>query len=119
VTARETALAAAEAATDKLGENVVLLNLEGHSSLADYFVIVTAGTTVHARAIAEEVAARLKEAGGRSHHIEGTESANWILLDYVDVVVHILLADVRQFYGLERLWGDMPQEEIRGPGVPG
>jgi len=119
MTARDTARVAADASIDKLGEDVVLLNLEGHSSVADYFVIVTAGSTVHARAIAEEVAARLKEAGERSHHVEGVEGGSWILLDYVDVVVHILLGDVRQFYGLERLWGDMPHEQIQEPGVPG
>jgi ribosome-associated protein len=87
-----------------------VMDLRHQSPLADWFVLITAGSTVHAQALADELAARLKAAGQRPHHIEGTELGHWILLDYFDVVVHILLGDVREFYGLERLWGDAPRQ---------
>jgi ribosome-associated protein len=97
----------------KLGENIVILDLRGASPLTDFFVITTASSTVHARAIAES----LCDLGGRPglkkpHHIEGAENGQWILLDYFDVLVHIFLADVREFYGLERLWGDVPRKVV-------
>jgi ribosome-associated protein len=101
---------AAELAVDGHGEDVVVLDLRQQSPLADWFVLVTAGSTVHAQALAEELAGKLKAAGQRPHHVEGTELGHWILLDYFDVVVHILLGDVREFYGLERLWGDAPRQ---------
>lgn len=93
----------------KLGEDIVVMDLRGVSPIADYFVIVTASSTVHAQAIARELEEQLSAAGERMHHKEGQENASWILLDYVDVVVHIFLGDVRSYYGLERLWGDVPQ----------
>ncbi len=97
---------------DKLGEDLVSIDLRGHSELADYFVIASASSTIHAQAIAEEMASRLKQEGERAYHIEGMENGRWILLDYVDVVVHIFLSDARQFYGLDRLWGDLPQKRF-------
>lgn len=99
----------AELARSKLGEDIVVMDLRGHSPITDYFVIVTAGSLIHAQAIARELQEKLKRLGERPHHVEGADSAHWILLDYVDVVVHIFLGDVRSFYGLERLWGDVPQ----------
>jgi ribosome-associated protein len=92
----------------KLGEDVVVLDLRGRSPLADYFVIATATSTIHAQAIAEAVALELKSEGERTHHVEGAENAQWILLDYFNVVVHIFCGETRQFFGLERLWGDAP-----------
>lgn len=93
---------------DKLGEDVVVLDLRGRSPLTDYFVIATATSTIHAQAIAEEVASELKREGERMHHVEGVENGVWILLDYLNVVVHIFCGETRQFFGLERLWGDAP-----------
>ncbi|MBM3313378.1 ribosome silencing factor [candidate division WOR-3 bacterium] len=93
----------------KLGEDVVVLDLRGRSPLADYFVIATATSTVHAQALAEAVLLELKQEDERAHHAEGVESGRWILLDYFAVVVHIFCRDTRQFFGLERLWGDAPQ----------
>jgi ribosome-associated protein len=87
---------------DKLGEDVMVLDLRGRSPLADYFVIATANSTIHAQAL------ELKREGERTHHIEGAENGVWILLDYFDVVVHIFCGETRQFFGLERLWGDAP-----------
>ena len=92
----------------KLGDDVVVLDLRGRSPLADYFVIATATSTIHAQAIADELALELKHEGERMHHLEGADNGVWILLDYFDVVVHIFCGETRQFFGLERLWGDAP-----------
>lgn len=98
---------------EKLGEDITVLDLRGSSPVTDFFVIATAGSTIHAQAIAGDVTRRLREEGERPHHVEGEDAGAWILLDYVDVVVHIFLTDVRQFYGLERLWGDVPHKDFR------
>ena len=98
---------------EKLGEDVVVLDLRDSSPLTDFFVIATAGSTIHAQALASEITRQLREEGERPHHVEGLDTGTWVLLDYVDVVVHIFLTDVRQFYGLERLWGDAPHRDFR------
>jgi ribosome-associated protein len=110
--AKRLAQRAASIVTEKLGEDVVILDLRKRSPLADYFVVASASSTVHAQAIAEEIVSVLKSEGQRVHHSEGTENGLWILLDYFDVVVHIFSGDVRQFYGLERLWGDAPRRDF-------
>mgnify|MGYP000110392569 CR=1 FL=1 len=98
----------------KKGENVLILDLRDTAPFADYFVIATATSTVHARAIADALQNRKETGGlGKAHHIEGLKTAQWIVLDYFDVIVHIFLPDVREFYGLERLWGDVPQKVIK------
>lgn len=107
--AKQLAARSAELIGGKLGGDIVAMDLRGHSPIADYFVIATASSTIHAQAIAHEVEEKLRREGERPHHVEGLDSGHWVLLDYVDVVVHIFLADVRLFYGLERLWGDVPQ----------
>ncbi|GHU89649.1 ribosomal silencing factor RsfS [Clostridia bacterium] len=76
--------------------------------LADYFVIATATSTTHLKTLAEEIEFQLKEIGIEPHHIEGHASGNWILLDYHSVVAHLFLQETRDFYDLERLWGDAP-----------
>ena len=98
---------------EKLGEDVTVLDLRGSSPVTDFFIIATAGSTIHAQAIANDITRQLRDEGERPHHVEGTEVGAWVLLDYVDVVVHIFLTDVRQFYGLERLWGDAPHRDFR------
>jgi len=110
MTASKLAKRAAAIILGKLGEDVAVLDLRGRSPLADYFVIATATSTIHAQAIAEEVALELKHEGERMHHLEGADNGVWILLDYFDVVVHIFCGETRQFFGLERLWGDAPRQ---------
>ncbi|MEO0086323.1 MAG: ribosome silencing factor [candidate division WOR-3 bacterium] len=109
MTSERLARRAAELIYDRQGDDIVIMDLRCHSPLADYFVLATAGSAVHGRAIAEELQERLKREGEPVHHVEGEENGTWVLLDYFTVVVHILLGEVRQFYGLERLWGDAPQ----------
>jgi len=108
MTATRLAKRAAAIIVGKLGDDVMVLDLRGRSPLADYFVIATANSTIHAQAIAEELALELKHEGERVHHTEGMENGVWVLLDYFDVVVHIFCGETRQFFGLERLWGDAP-----------
>lgn len=95
---------------EKLADDILLLDLRKRSPLADWFIIATASSTVHAQALAEDLRVALKALGESPHHVEGVEYGQWVLLDYFDVVVHILISDVRQFYGLERLWGDAPRQ---------
>jgi ribosome-associated protein len=115
MTASRLAKRAAAIILDKLGDDVTVLDLRGRSPLADYFVIATANSTIHAQAIAEELALELKHEGERAHHSEGLENGLWVLLDYFDVVVHIFCGETRQFFGLERLWGDAPCQTFTQP----
>ncbi|GHV10283.1 ribosomal silencing factor RsfS [Clostridia bacterium] len=91
---------------DKKALSVRVLEVEDVTVLSDYFIIATATSTTHLRTLADEVEFRLKELGAELHHVEGHASGNWILLDYSSVVAHLFLKDTRDFYDLERLWGD-------------
>jgi ribosome-associated protein len=97
----------AEVAEDRRAEDVVVLDLRGQTLVTDYFVICTGTSRVQIRAIVEAAAQVLAEAG--SHGVrEGDEAAQWVLLDYGDVVVHVFGPEARAFYRLERLWADAP-----------
>jgi ribosome-associated protein len=82
------------------------------SSVADYFVIASAGADVQLRAIAERIEEGLEEVGERVWNHEGITGGQWIVLDYVDVVCHLFLREKRDFYQLERLWGDAPRVAV-------
>ncbi len=105
---------AAEAASAVKPHYLAILDLRGLSSFTDHFLIASADSTRQVRAIAERVEERLAEAGVRMRHREGTGEAHWILLDYQDVVVHIFEERTRQYYDLERLWGDAPKHTVSG-----
>jgi ribosome-associated protein len=92
------------AAQDKLAENIVSLDLSGMATPADFFVVCQSDTTVQNRAIAEEIIDRCAEADTHPWHCEGKEDGRWVLIDFTDVVVHILLPDLRKYYDLESLW---------------
>ena len=94
---------------EKKGSDVLLLDIRKHSPVTDYFIICTASSQPHTQAIADDLLLKLKKQNLIPHHIEGYNNAQWILLDYFDFVIHIFLNETRQFYGLERLWGDVPQ----------
>lgn len=100
------ALAAARAAEDKKASAVTVLGLENLSPLCDFFVIASGTNRLQVRAIATAVEEKLEEVGGRLDHREGNDQAGWVLLDFGDVVVHIFIEELRQFYDLERLWED-------------
>jgi ribosome-associated protein len=90
---------------DKKAEGIRLLDVRKLSNVTDFFVFATASSTIHNRALAEDL--RLKSRDDwKIHHIEGIEGGDWILVDYVEVIVHLFLEEARSYYGLEELWGD-------------
>jgi ribosome-associated protein len=108
---------AAHAALDKRAVDLVVLDLQGMSSLADFFLVCTGRSTAQMDTIAEAIAIGLRAEGIRVRHREGTAESGWLLLDYGDVVAHIFGEEARAFYGLERLWGDAPVLSVeRGVG---
>jgi len=98
-------------AWSKKAEDIVLLDIKKISIMADYFLVCSAGSNVQARVVAEAIIDSLDASGIRCS-VEGLEASRWILIDCYSVVVHIFLPEVREFYGLERLWGDAPREEF-------
>jgi ribosome-associated protein len=108
----EEAKAAIAAAQSKKALDLVLLDLRDIASFADYFLICSGTSTPQNQAISNEIEKKLREAGRKVAHIEGYSRAEWILLDYSDLVVHIFSPASRQFYSLERLWRDVPRIEI-------
>jgi len=102
----------AEFSLTKKAEDVCLMDLRGLSSVTDFFVICHGTSDVQVKAIATAIVDGLAEDGVKPWHKEGYEYLNWVLLDFVDVVVHVFLKDARDFYGLERLWGDAKMERI-------
>ncbi|MFH1374211.1 MAG: ribosome silencing factor [bacterium] len=99
-------------ALSKKGFDVRIMKVKGLSSVCDFFVIVSGGADVHVKAIAQTIDEGLLEVGYRAGHREGTREGNWILLDYIDIVVHIFQEPTRRYYALEKLWGDAPIEEL-------
>ena len=102
---------AAELALELKAHDVVVLDLRGIASMADYFVIASGNSDVQVRAIAEHVVEELKKDGTRPGHVEGVTGGRWVLLDYIDFVVHVFHPQARDFYRLEDHWGDAPRWE--------
>lgn len=100
-----------KAIDDKRAEDIVILNMKGISLLADYFIIAEGSSERQVQAIAREVKEKAEEAGYYVKRIEGFDAARWVLIDLGDVVAHIFHKDERQYYNLERLWGDAPRLE--------
>jgi ribosome-associated protein len=113
-TARPTAMAIAKAALDKKGEDVMVLDVRGLTSYADYFVVVTADSDRQASAIADHVEQTMKAQGVTKVGVEGYESGRWVLVDYGDVVAHVMNRESRGFYDLEGLWADAPRFAVEG-----
>ncbi len=105
---------AARAAWEVKALNPIILDLKGISSIADHFLICSADSDRHVRAIADHIDECLEKVQVRLHHREGYPGARWILLDYHDLVIHIFHEETRRYYDLERLWGDAPQRAYRG-----
>ncbi len=103
---------AAELALDRKGRELRILDLRGISSATDYFLIVSGTSDLHVRAVAEHIIEELKKGRVRPDHVEGLRSGRWVLIDYIDFVVHVFHPDARAFYQLERLWGDAPTLEL-------
>ncbi|RTZ59623.1 MAG: ribosome silencing factor [Gammaproteobacteria bacterium] len=92
---------------DKKAENISALDVRGLTSLADYFIIATANSETHAKALSDYIEEEIKKQTGElPHHVEGREYNRWVVLDYGDVIVHIMLPEVRDYYGIDWLWAD-------------
>ncbi|MGH7367212.1 MAG: ribosome silencing factor [Candidatus Rokuibacteriota bacterium] len=108
---------AARVALEKKAIDLVVLDLHGLSSVADFFLVCSARSAPQADTIAEAVRGALRAEGVRPRHNEGSAESGWLLLDYADVVVHVFLEETRGFYALERLWGDAPLVSVEGGGA--
>ncbi|MBO7179540.1 MAG: ribosome silencing factor [Clostridia bacterium] len=100
-----------KALDDKLARDIEVIKTEEVTIVADYFVIATANSNTHVRALADEIEYQLEQEGIRPDHIEG-RATGWVLMQYGGVVVHIFLEDSRQYYNLERLWDDASKLDI-------
>ena len=112
MTSLETARDAAKALCERKGEDIKVIRIRDISSIADYFVIATGSSNTHVKSLADNVEFRLDNEGVSVSHIEGYRSDSWILLDYVDVIVHVFSEEAREYYSLERLWQDGEQVDI-------
>jgi ribosome silencing factor RsfS/YbeB/iojap len=107
---KKLALKCRELADNRKAEEVLVLDVKAISSITDYFIIASGTSEPHLRAISEEITDRLKENYDISPRaMDGTIQNGWIVLDFFDVIVHVMRADVRQRYDLESLWGDAPR----------
>ncbi|MFK7846812.1 MAG: ribosome silencing factor [Rhodothermales bacterium] len=109
----ELAQFAVEAILSKKGTDIVVMDMRAVSGVADIFIICSGSSELQIKAIAEAVRMEIKEnASELPWHSEGLTTLQWVLLDYVDLVVHIFNEEKRTFYDLERLWGDAPKEDV-------
>jgi ribosome-associated protein len=104
----ELAVAAAEAASDKLAEDILAFDVSDQLVITDIFVLCSAANDRQVKAVVDEIEHRLRQLGERPVRREGEREARWVLLDYADIVVHVQRAEDRVYYALERLWKDCP-----------
>ena len=109
---RELALVAANAAADKKAHDIIVLDVSDQLIITDCFVIASANNERQVNAIVDGVEEKMREAGVKPVRREGTREGRWVLLDFVDVVVHVQHSEERTFYALERLWKDCPRIEF-------
>jgi ribosome-associated protein len=111
---RQLALRCRELAENKKAEDITVLDVRKVSSITDYFVIVTGSSEPHLRAIVDEITERLREEHNlKPRATDGSLPTSWVVLDYFDVIVHVMRGEVREHYDLESLWGDAPRVRAR------
>ena len=111
VTPEELSAACMAIADDRKAEDIIRIQLGELSSIADYFVLCTGNSEPHLKAIADRIEREVRtRIGSRPRSVDGSANSHWILIDYGNVIVHILTRDMRELYQLESLWGDAPQE---------
>lgn len=108
MTEKEMSQAICAAASDKKARDIVTMDMKNLMSSTDYFMVCSAPTATQVRAIADNIEEKMDEAGIHFHHKEGYREGEWVLLDYGDVVAHIFRQEAREYYALERLWGEAP-----------
>jgi len=109
VKTREALKTAYKAVDDKFGKDIIMLDIADLSVLADYFIIATANNLPQLRIIADEVEGKLTTQGLKLKHAEGYPASRWILLDFGSIIAHFFLQEEREFYSIERVWGDAKQ----------
>ena len=114
---RQAAVAAARAAAAKQAEHIAILDVHGLIVITDYFVICSGATERQVRTIVDEIERALRELGRKPVRREGESERRWVLLDYVDLVVHVFTEQEREYYDLERLWGDAPRSAWEDEGI--
>ena len=112
LTSKDIALKAAEILSSKKAIDLKILEIKDLTSICDYFVICSGTSTPHIKALCDETAEKLTETCGITPRNEGYGAANWLLMDYGNVVIHIFNKENREFYGLERLWADAPELDL-------
>jgi len=112
---RATARKVAEFALEKKAAEVTVMDVRKVTDVTRFFIVCSGQSSPQVKAIADHVIDSCREAGIEIYHVEGYESLRWVLIDLVDIVVHIFQPDVRRYYQLERLWGDAPAEQIDEP----
>lgn len=108
----EYAKIAVDALSDKKGERITVIDISEVSTLADYFIIANGDNVNQVRAMSDEVEEKLSKAGLKGNKTEGYDTANWILQDYKDIIIHIFDRETRGMYDLERIWGDGKKVEL-------
>ena len=108
-TSRDLALAAARAASEKQAERTVILDVRDLIVITDYFVIASGSSDRQVKTVSQEVEEALRKLGTKPVRREGEADARWLLLDFIDVVIHVFASEERDFYDLERLWMDAPR----------
>ncbi|MCS7229656.1 MAG: ribosome silencing factor [Candidatus Kryptonium sp.] len=103
---------AAQLALEKKAEDVVIMDVRKLTSITDFFVLCSAESSIQLKAIVDHIVEELEKKDIKAWHIEGYTNLTWVLIDYVDVVVHVFLKPAREFYGLERFWGDAKFEYV-------
>lgn len=112
LSSKDLATQTANLALDKKANDVVIMDLRGLTPVTDYFVLCTGESDLQIKAIVDHVDDSLRTEDTKPYHVEGYDQLNWVLLDYVDVVVHVFLAETRDYYGLEKLWADASVQEV-------
>ena len=99
---------------NKKGDDIVIIDVRNITSVADYFILTTGNSGVHIKAIADEIREKLKrDEHVRPWHVEGEEGRRWILLDYVDIVVHVFVRETRAYYDIEKLYEDAESRRVK------
>ena len=102
----------AKALDSKKGEDIKVLKTEELTTLADYFVLCTAGSSTQVKAMSDACEEAMEKNGEQAHHIEGHRGGTWLLMDFSSVVVHVFTDEARKFYDLERLWADAQEIDL-------
>ena len=112
MSSNDTAKRIIELALEKKGQQIVLMDVSKLSDFTDYFVIISGDSSIQIKALADHIEDELRNEGTKPYHKEGYQNLQWVLMDYIDVVVHIFQKESREFYAIERLWADAGIEFI-------